>query len=284
LKLKPYCEFAKEENKDNMITIKFNNGIMAVVFDLYCINPNCNCVDVALDFVEIDENKQFKYKLFSISLNTETWQVNGKTIANKVLNCEELIAEFMGDLNEGIKGTIRKRIEEANAYGEENPWEWFGNVDFEDGSGFGYSEIFGERDRENFSFEYQDKKYFVDDQYCINPDCRCNDVLLTFIDIVDDGETQEPNFAIRMPLDSWGYTIEFSNVDSGEMKQVIKCFREHINNDLGLLKTRYSNMKKFGKKVIDQNQNIQRVISSKVGRNKPCPCGSGKKYKKCCGS
>ena len=23
--------------------------------------------------------------------------------------------------------------------------------------------------------------------------------------------------------------------------------------------------------------------ASKVGRNEPCPCGSGKKYKKCCG-
>ncbi|WP_252349118.1 SEC-C metal-binding domain-containing protein [Ochrobactrum sp. BTU1] len=23
--------------------------------------------------------------------------------------------------------------------------------------------------------------------------------------------------------------------------------------------------------------------STKVGRNDPCPCGSGKKYKKCCG-
>ncbi|MCK5811662.1 MAG: SEC-C domain-containing protein [Clostridiales bacterium] len=25
------------------------------------------------------------------------------------------------------------------------------------------------------------------------------------------------------------------------------------------------------------------AISQKVGRNDPCPCGSGKKYKKCCG-
>jgi len=23
--------------------------------------------------------------------------------------------------------------------------------------------------------------------------------------------------------------------------------------------------------------------SKKIGRNDPCPCGSGKKYKKCCG-
>jgi len=25
------------------------------------------------------------------------------------------------------------------------------------------------------------------------------------------------------------------------------------------------------------------VTTGKVGRNDPCPCGSGKKYKKCCG-
>jgi preprotein translocase subunit SecA len=27
-----------------------------------------------------------------------------------------------------------------------------------------------------------------------------------------------------------------------------------------------------------------RATSEKVGRNDPCPCGSGKKYKKCCGA
>ena len=27
----------------------------------------------------------------------------------------------------------------------------------------------------------------------------------------------------------------------------------------------------------------ERGISVKVGKNDPCPCGSGKKYKKCCG-
>ena len=27
----------------------------------------------------------------------------------------------------------------------------------------------------------------------------------------------------------------------------------------------------------------QRVVKEKVDRNAPCPCGSGKKYKHCCG-
>lgn len=33
-----------------------------------------------------------------------------------------------------------------------------------------------------------------------------------------------------------------------------------------------------------ENQRAQPVrVDKKVGRNDPCPCGSGKKYKKCCG-
>ena len=32
-----------------------------------------------------------------------------------------------------------------------------------------------------------------------------------------------------------------------------------------------------------QAQASQLVVSEKIGRNDPCPCGSGKKYKKCCG-
>ena len=27
----------------------------------------------------------------------------------------------------------------------------------------------------------------------------------------------------------------------------------------------------------------RQAVSKKVGRNEPCPCGSGKKYKNCCG-
>jgi uncharacterized protein len=34
----------------------------------------------------------------------------------------------------------------------------------------------------------------------------------------------------------------------------------------------------------EQNRKKQPAKSTKVGRNEPCPCGSGKKYKKCCGA
>jgi len=34
---------------------------------------------------------------------------------------------------------------------------------------------------------------------------------------------------------------------------------------------------------LEQRKSGTVVVGKKVGRNDPCPCGSGKKYKKCCG-
>ncbi|MGB4437809.1 MAG: SEC-C metal-binding domain-containing protein, partial [Sedimentibacter sp.] len=39
------------------------------------------------------------------------------------------------------------------------------------------------------------------------------------------------------------------------------------------------------RKQIKKDYNRSKIVvnGEKVGRNDPCPCGSGKKYKKCCG-
>ncbi|NLE23956.1 MAG: SEC-C domain-containing protein [Clostridiaceae bacterium] len=47
-------------------------------------------------------------------------------------------------------------------------------------------------------------------------------------------------------------------------------------NDLLSAEERTSIRKKFNED--------HRAVSTKVGRNDKCPCGSGKKYKKCCGA
>ena len=35
--------------------------------------------------------------------------------------------------------------------------------------------------------------------------------------------------------------------------------------------------------IRDKWRTDKQAVSTKIGRNSPCPCGSGKKYKKCCG-
>ena len=37
--------------------------------------------------------------------------------------------------------------------------------------------------------------------------------------------------------------------------------------------------------IIEDLENKPEIdLSQKIGRNDPCPCGSGKKFKKCCGA
>ena len=50
----------------------------------------------------------------------------------------------------------------------------------------------------------------------------------------------------------------------------------------------------FNLKIVNENQRIDNssqnkekfdeIAKKKIGRNEPCTCGSGKKYKHCCGS
>jgi len=40
--------------------------------------------------------------------------------------------------------------------------------------------------------------------------------------------------------------------------------------------------KKMTKKILKQRRSSATVQKEKTDRNDPCPCGSGKKYKKCC--
>jgi preprotein translocase subunit SecA len=49
------------------------------------------------------------------------------------------------------------------------------------------------------------------------------------------------------------------------------------------MKETQKNMKAAGAEGKSDNAQISAKKKDEVGRNDPCPCGSGKKYKKCCG-
>lgn len=50
-----------------------------------------------------------------------------------------------------------------------------------------------------------------------------------------------------------------------------------------LLPIAVESLQQHGAKVRKENPGIEQ-LTKKIGRNEPCPCGSGKKYKKCCGN
>ena len=73
-------------------------------------------------------------------------------------------------------------------------------------------------------------------------------------------------------------------------KEAFNLFENLLNKLKSDLVTLLINMKvvdssededKFKQK---QNDNFEKLSSKKIGRNEPCPCNSGKKYKHCHGS
>ena len=72
------------------------------------------------------------------------------------------------------------------------------------------------------------------------------------------------------------------NVQTEErVKELESVFEENgWNFQIGLEPDKPENIKDLD---ILLNPLKTRIAESKVGRNEPCPCGSGQKYKKCCG-
>ena len=71
-------------------------------------------------------------------------------------------------------------------------------------------------------------------------------------------------------------------------KESFDYFDEMLSNqNEKVLKTLF-NMQLVGENKTDnkhvKDNEPRRIISKKVGRNEPCPCGSGKKYKLCHGA
>ena len=61
--------------------------------------------------------------------------------------------------------------------------------------------------------------------------------------------------------------------------------KELVHPDVGKMRNPKANSEGEGnspEETVSSDATV-RLSHPKVGRNDPCPCGSGKKYKKCCG-
>lgn len=64
-----------------------------------------------------------------------------------------------------------------------------------------------------------------------------------------------------------------------EVDELLMGDLEHIEVELGLREKPFTAR---GERFVNMFDREPKISEPKVGRNDPCPCGSGKKYKKCC--
>ncbi len=149
------------------------------------------------------------------------------------------------------------------------------------------------------SFREGEMIWEVADFYCTDPDSDCNEVTVAFLDSEGDGDGDAAG-AVKLDLSTGEVSFEHETEDQTLVPQLWRRFIER-HRGVSLLEDRLEKMKAFGETLIEaqgtrppgEKGNSERPPASsarspssastpKIGRNDPCSCGSGKKYKKCC--
>lgn len=121
--------------------------------------------------------------------------------------------------------------------------------------------------------------YEADEMYCPAPECDCEEVLICFKALRPEG-TSPPGVVLVQR--SGATEIKPNKTGSDRLKQLWSAFQQRHPNYLARFARRYPIMKSIGTRIVVMLPEVR--VSPKIGRNDSCPCGSGKKYKKCCGT
>ena len=267
------------------------------MFVNHCQNPDCDCNETVLAFNEIDETgTQIANPIsFDISLDHFTWQEKRKI--KRPEKVQSLIDEFVSNLSDEMKSEFKENYSNAKAESRNIAKSEMSIDDVYSGEMVSYAAVFNDNGSimsggtgVSFIVEYEDLELYVDDQYCINPKCDCDAVRLVFLKINEETRIVDILFSFSVPFQD---EIEIDDNITRYTKEEIKKIYDHwLKSDpeiIDILETRYTMMKEVGKGLIAKHlskkphKHTAGVGQKKIGRNDPCPCGSGKKYKKCCG-
>lgn len=121
-----------------------------------------------------------------------------------------------------------------------------------------------------------DGRYFLtEDHYCLEPDCACDEVIVTFVDAAEEARRVGN---VRVSLARFG-APKLEGPRS--LQQLWRKFVDRYGADR--IRARFDRMRQVARARRKASASVVRSVP-KVGRNESCPCGSGKKFKRCCGT
>ena len=266
-----------------------------------CESPVCPCWDLDLVCTPADEAGPSGVRPRTLCLDLRSQQVTENR--NRMAPADLALArELAASLGPGQWRELRRLFITAKRHMMESrdltaldvlfPLE----TDLE-GAMVGYTDIF--HWAENLRFEANDERWMVDDLYCVQPGCTCHDAVVLFYPVGAAEErleteespttppTVQPAAAVRFDLRRGTARVEPDppaepSVALGLMKAL-----ERSHPDVKSLFTeRRRILRSLYSRHLRRTESRHRPTTPpkpKVGRNDPCPCGSGKKYKRCCG-
>jgi hypothetical protein len=123
--------------------------------------------------------------------------------------------------------------------------------------------------------------YEVVDFYCVAPGCTCGEITLDVTTVMPRGG---PHLG-RIVLGPSGATrLEPLGGERHRLEQVWSAFARRHPTYANRLARRDAEMRAIAARIVPDAPSTTARAMPKIGRNDPCPCGSDKKHKKCCGA
>ena len=129
-------------------------------------------------------------------------------------------------------------------------------------------------------FNFSNEQYFAEDSYDIDPRNDNRSLKLAFYKLELDNTNQAPIFSSTYYLDERLREAEDAKLESANSEMLI-AINESIPDFNDRLKKRYKEAKRIGKELLSNTSGLK-MQEGNIKSSEPCPCGSGKKYKKCC--
>jgi len=156
---------------------------------------------------------------------------------------------------------------------------------------FEYRRIFPWAD--TFSCVIGPDRWVAVDAYCLRPGCPCSEVELQLFRVGGESSPPEDTLAPSAFL-FFDYRTGKARLEeaspgcprAGEFIGVLRKARPALKRTL---RTRHDQLRRIAERSLGSSRSDpagRAPVPDKppaVGRNDPCPCGSGKKFKKCCG-
>jgi hypothetical protein len=295
-------------SQGKIITFKGHSQPFLVTYE-YCRNPSCHCKAVSVCFSELDADHHpvTEGLSFSLWIALETW--TEETPRQRSPIEATLVREFLEELTPEIKDRLLAGYEwekrEARAFQEEKNRLQAALLTEEDLATsrlISYTQLVSTTGSVtqggnacSFRFRTGEQEFLIEDLYCPNPECRCKEIHLLFLRVDPssaDKLSLDDHFVCTLSLKGKSEIVELYAGTKAEAQKVLVEWRKRYPDVLDTLSWRYSEIKKVGKRSLEhQYMGLLPPASlpektpreRKIGRNEPCPCGSGKKYKKCCG-
>ena len=144
---------------------------------------------------------------------------------------------------------------------------------------------------DQFSAVISQRKCLIFDQYCVRGACDCSSANLEFALLDEKRNVFKGEFGVFADYRSRVWSLEDGTAESAQppipLSELKAMVEKQIPDIYDKLRKRHLRLKDiYSKCLMDKATALpfhaDAAQKNKVGRNDPCPCGSGKKYKKCC--